>query len=100
MKIRLAGGYHRRKEMAGSDGRMYDVSKLVSDGRAEDEGNQVLRLEFQKQVAERAGAAWPAKGGVDEKWTAVSEALIKSADEPVGKVKAANLIGSGSQWAH
>ena len=39
VKIRLAGGYHRRKEMAGSDGRRYDVSKLVSDGRAEDENN-------------------------------------------------------------
>ena len=56
VKIMLAGGYHRRKEMAGSDRRRYDVSKLVSDGRAEVESNQVLRLEFQKQVVERAGA--------------------------------------------
>ena len=73
--------------MAGSDGRMYDMSKLVSDGRAEDESNQTLRLEFQKQVAERAGAAWPLEGGLDEKWTAVSGALIESADELVGKAK-------------
>ena len=48
MKIRLAGGYHRSKEMADSDGRWYDVSKLMSDGRAEDENKQALRLEFQK----------------------------------------------------
>ena len=87
MKIRLAGGYHRRKEVAGSDGRRYDASKLVSDSRAEDESNQALRLEFQKQVAERVGAAWPTQGGVDEKWTAVSGTLIESADELVGKVK-------------
>ena len=100
VKIRLAGGCHRRKEMAGSDGRRYDVSKLVSDGRAEDESNQALRMEFQKQVAERAGAAWPTEGGVDDKRTAVSGALVESADELMGKVKGANLIDSGSQWAH
>ena len=57
--------------MAGSNGRRYDVSKLVSDSRAEDESNQALRLEFQKQVAERV----------------MSGALIESADELVGKVK-------------
>ena len=67
VKIRFAGGYHRRKEMAGSDGRRYDVSKLVSDGRAKNESNHALRLEFQKQLAERAGAAWPTEGEVDEK---------------------------------
>ena len=39
VKIRLAGGYHRRKEMAGSDGRRYDMSKLVGDSRVEDESN-------------------------------------------------------------
>ena len=33
------------------------VSKLVSDGKAEDESNQALRPEFQKQIAEKAGAA-------------------------------------------
>ena len=87
VKIRLAGGCHRRKEMADSDWRRYDVSKLVSDGRGEDESNQALRLKFQKQVAERAGAAWPVESGVDEKWTAVSGALVESADELVGKVK-------------
>ena len=73
--------------MAGSDGRRYDVSKLVSDGRAENESSQALRLEFQKQVADRAVAVWPAEGGVDEKWTAVSGALIESVDELVDKVK-------------
>ena len=72
VKIRLAGGCYRRKAMAGSDGRRYDASKLVSDGRAEYGSNHALRLEFQKLVAERAGAAWPTEGGVDEKWTAVS----------------------------
>ena len=36
---------------------------------AEDESNPALRLEFQKQVAERAGAAWPTESGVDEMWT-------------------------------
>ena len=87
MKIRLADGCHRRKEIAGSDGRRYDVSKLVSDGTAKDESKQALRLEFQKKVAERAGAAWPMDGGVDEKWTAVSGALIESSDELVGKIK-------------
>ena len=49
MKIRLADGSHRRKEMAGGDDEgKYDISKLVSDDRAEDESNQVLRQEFQK----------------------------------------------------
>ena len=62
MKIRLAGGWHREGD-GGSDGRRHDVSKLVSDGRAEDESNQALRLEFQKQVVERTGAAWPIEGG-------------------------------------
>ena len=60
---------------------------LVSDGRAEDDRNQALRLEFQKQVVERAGTAWPVEGGVDEKWSAVGVALIESADKLVGKVK-------------
>ena len=73
--------------MVGSDGRRYDVSKLVSGGRAEDESNQALRLLFQKQVAERAEAAWPVEGGVNEKRTAVSGALIESADELMGMVK-------------
>ena len=67
VKVRLAGWYHRRKEMAGNDGTRYDVSKLMSDGRTEDESKQALRLEFQKQVVERAGAAWPVEGGVDKK---------------------------------
>ena len=44
VKIRLAGGWHRRKE-----------------------------------VAAVTGAAWPMDGEVDEKWTAVSRALIESA---------------------
>ena len=87
VKIRLAGGCHRRKKMAGSDGKRYSMSKLVSDGRTEDENNLALRLEFQKQVVQTAGAAWPAEGGVDEKCTAVSEALLDLADELVGKVK-------------
>ena len=46
-----------------------------------------MRLEFQKQVAERAGAAWSTEDGVDEKLTAVSGTLIESADGLVGKVK-------------
>ena len=79
-EIRLVGGCHRRKER-------YEVSKLVSDSRAEDESIQTLRLEFQKQVAERAGAACSTEGGVDEKWTAVSGVLIESVTELVGKVK-------------
>ena len=39
-KIRLSGGCHRRKEMAGSDGGgKYDISKLVNDERAEYESS-------------------------------------------------------------
>ena len=33
VKIRLAGGYCRRMEMAGSDERRHNASKLVSEGR-------------------------------------------------------------------
>ena len=46
-----------------------------------------MRLEFQKQVVEGAGAAWPAECGLDEKWTAVTGALIEPADVLLGKVK-------------
>ena len=68
--------------MAGSNGRRYNVSKLVNDSRAEDESNQALKLEFQKLVAERAGAAWPVEGGVDEKWTAISGAHEHTESSP------------------
>ena len=63
------------------------MSNLVSDGRTEVESNQALRLDFQKQLVERAAAAWPVVDGVYEKWTAVRGTLIESADELVGKVK-------------
>ena len=76
MKIRFAGGCHRRKEMVYSDGIRYDVFKLVSGSRAEEESNQAMRMEIQKQVGKRAGAAWPNGGGVDEKLTAVSGPLL------------------------
>ena len=56
-------------------------------GRAEDESIQSLRLEFQNLVAERAGVACPTIGGVDEKWIAVSGAIIESTNELVGKMK-------------
>ena len=80
IKIRFAGarGYYRRKRTVGSSDGRYDMSKLVSDGSAEDsESNQVLTVEFREQVMERAraGAAWSVEGGIDEKWETVSGAV-------------------------
>ena len=74
----------------GSNGVRYDVSKLVSDGSAEDaESNQALRVEFREQVVERAraGAVWSMEGGIDETWVAVSVVLTESADALLGKVR-------------
>ena len=43
-----------------------------------------LRDEYQEQVTEKAGEAWPEEGGVEEKWKAVSCALISSAEDLLG----------------
>ena len=90
VKIRFTGSCYRRKGIVGSSGGRYDMPRLVSDGNAEDaESKQALRVEFQEQVVKRAraGTAWSMEGGMDEKWAAVSGALMKSADALLGKVR-------------
>ena len=76
VKIRLAGECHRRKKMAGNDERRHDVS--VSEWWQSWGWEQPG---FEARVSEAGSresrASWPAEGELDEKWTAVSGALIE-----------------------
>ena len=57
VKIRFTGSCYRRKWIVGTSGGRYDMSRLVSDGNAEDaESKQALRVEFREQVVKRARA--------------------------------------------
>ena len=65
-----------------------DVSKLVRVRQGEDDGcHQLVMEEFQKDMMERAGAAWPEEGMAEEKWTAVCTALREAAGSQLGRVK-------------
>ena len=43
-----------------------------------------LREEYQEQVMEKAGEAWPEEEGMEEKWKAVSWALTSIAEDLLG----------------
>ena len=74
-RLCLKQGSYARRVPVPPRGGTFDVEKLASSP---------LREEYQEQVTEKAGEAWPEEEGMEEKWKAVSCTTISSAEDLLG----------------
>lgn len=60
----------------------FDVSKLVSDTKANREATPKIR--YQEAVTNRAKDSWGSDKSVEEKWSALSSAMVEAAKSELG----------------
>ena len=83
-KIRIKKSVHRIRELANKAGRRFDVGKLTNNKDKNDEHEQSKKEEFQEKVLDDVKSAWPEEGTINEKWTTVRSALVKTAENLLG----------------
>ena len=87
-KVRIVQRKRVIKKKSGVEGKRYEVSGLVRCKMTEDTSTgRSLQQDYIESVLEKAAAAWPEKGTVEEKWGAMRSALTTSADELLGCTK-------------